>query len=151
MPATPTACLKAREAVSLQLDDELSELGSARLAAHLRRCERCSAYAQELAAVAAGLRAAPLEQPSAPVAMPAQWRRRAPWMPAAAAAAAVAALAAGSLLLGPIKHRPASLTVSPGRSASAQIDSAERWRQLLALIPPSDRRLIDLHATRWAA
>lgn len=151
MPALPTACLKAREAVSLQLDDELSELGSARLAAHLRRCERCSAYAQELAAIAAGLRAAPLERPSAPVAMPAQWRRRAPWAPAAAAAAAVAVLAAGSLLLGPLRHPPGSATASPTLSESARVDSAERWRQLLALIPPSDRRLIDLHATRWAA
>ena len=34
----PNDCLRARESISARLDGELSELGVARLAAHLRGC-----------------------------------------------------------------------------------------------------------------
>ncbi|HKT44939.1 MAG TPA: zf-HC2 domain-containing protein, partial [Gaiellaceae bacterium] len=71
----PSECQRAREAVSARLDGELSELGSARLSAHLRACAACAAYALEVAAVATRLRMAPLEQPSVPVALPARRRR----------------------------------------------------------------------------
>lgn len=97
-PVPPTDCQRAREAVSLQLDGELSELGAARLAAHLRDCAVCAAYAQEVTAVAVRLRTAPLEQPAAPVTLPA--RRRRPGLQIAAAGAAVIAAAASSLALG---------------------------------------------------
>jgi len=96
-PVPPTACQRAREAVSIQLDGELSELGSARLAAHLRECDACSAYALEVAAVTTRLRSAPLEQPQT-VAIPS--RRRRPALQIAAATAAVVAAAAASLALG---------------------------------------------------
>lgn len=97
-PVPPTTCQRAREAVSLQLDGELSELGAARLAAHLRDCAVCAAYAEEISAIAGRLRTAPLEQPEAPVALPA--RRRRPGLQIAAAAAAVLAAAASSVALG---------------------------------------------------
>ena len=148
MPAKPTACHKAREAVSLQLDGELSELGSARLAAHLRGCGDCSSYARELAAIAVQLRDAPLERPGAVVSLPAARRSRA-W-PRAGVAGLAAAVAAGSMFVGYTIRRSAPPTASPVRSLAAHVDSAERWRQLLSLLPPSDRRLADLRPTRWA-
>ena len=89
-PVPPTACQRAREAVSMQLDGELSELGSARLSAHLRECEACAGYALELAALTTRLRTAPLEQLPAPVALPS--RRRRPALQLAAAAASSLAL-----------------------------------------------------------
>src|SRR5436305_1138715 len=101
-PLPPIACQKAREAVSLQLDGELSELGSLRLATHLRRCEACSAHALELSATLDLLRSAPLEQ----LAFVLQPRRRASSariMTVAATAVAVATglfLSAGALRVG---------------------------------------------------
>lgn len=101
-PLPPIACQKAREAVSLQLDGELSELGSLRLATHLRRCEACSAHALELTATLDLLRSAPLEQ----LAFVLQPRRRASSariMTVAATAVAVATglfLSAGALRVG---------------------------------------------------
>jgi anti-sigma factor RsiW len=96
-PVPPSDCQRARESVSAQLDGELSELGSARLSAHLRECEDCAGYALELASIATRLRAAPLARPGTGVALPAR-RRRAGLQIAAAAAVAIAA--ASSLALG---------------------------------------------------
>src|SRR5262245_25225800 len=61
-PVPPTECMQAREAASLRLDGELSELESVRLGLHLRDCEDCRVYAREIAAITLELRAAPLEQ-----------------------------------------------------------------------------------------
>ncbi|HEY2542534.1 MAG TPA: zf-HC2 domain-containing protein [Gaiellaceae bacterium] len=97
-PVPPSACQRAREAVSARLDGELSELGSARLAAHLRECDACAAYALEVSAISTRLRMAPLEQPGVSVALPG--RRRRPGLQIAAAAAAVLVAAASSLALG---------------------------------------------------
>jgi anti-sigma factor RsiW len=96
-PIPPTECSRARESMSAQLDGELSELGSARLSAHLRDCPACTAYALEVAAIAARLRTAPLEQPERPIALP---RLRPFPVTARVAAAAVAVAAAVSLALG---------------------------------------------------
>ena len=96
-PVPPSTCQRAREAVSLQLDGELSELGSARLSVHLRECAACAAYAREAAAIAGRLRAAPLEQPGIAVALPA--RRRRPGLQIAAAGAAAALAAVSSVAL----------------------------------------------------
>ena len=41
MGALKAGCDRAREWVSLELDGELSELGAARLDAHLVRCAAC--------------------------------------------------------------------------------------------------------------
>src|SRR5437588_1502744 len=92
----PPDCMQARESISTQLDGELSELGSARLSAHLRDCASCSAYALDAAAITTRLRTAPLEQPSLRIALPR--RRRRPGFQVAAAAAAVVAVAAASSL-----------------------------------------------------
>ena len=117
-PVPPTACQRAREAVSMQLDGELSELGSARLSAHLRECEACAGYALELAALTTRLRTAPLEQLPAPVALPS--RRRRPALQLAAAAAAVVAAAASSLALGHAFSGPGSSRRHDGRRARSR-------------------------------
>jgi len=97
-PVPPSDCQQAREAVSARLDGELSEIGSARLAAHLRACDACAAYAFEVSAISTRLRMAPLEQPGIAVALPRHRRR--PGLQIAAAAAAVLVAAASSLAVG---------------------------------------------------
>ena len=126
-PVPPSECQRAREAVSARLDGELSEIGSARLSAHLRVCAACSAYALEVAAVATRLRMAPLEQPSVPVALPA--RRRRPGLQIAAAAAAVLIAAASSLALGHSlrsSNRPARTATQVVTSPSLQQDIVDQ-------------------------
>ena len=83
--------------MSAQLDLELSELDSARLSAHLRDCHGCAAYALEMGAIAARLRAAALDQPGRPIELPRRQRLR---VTARGAAAAVAVAAGASLALG---------------------------------------------------
>lgn len=112
-PVPPTDCHRARAAVSLQLDDELSELGSARLAAHLRECPACAAYSQEVSAIAVRLRSAPLEQPGTRVALPARGRRAGLQLAVVAAvlvAAFASSLALGHSLRSP--NRPAARTAT---------------------------------------
>lgn len=87
--STSLVCERAREQVSLSLDGELSQLERRLLDAHLARCAACSAYAVDVAAFTAEMRAAPLEQLSRPVVV----RRRRGVMLGRAQAAAAAALA----------------------------------------------------------
>jgi len=103
-PVPPSDCQRAREAVSARLDGELSEIGSARLSAHLRECDACAAYALEVSAISTRLRMAPLEQPGTAVSLPS--RRRRPGLQIAAAAAAVLVAAASSLALGHALRSP---------------------------------------------
>jgi hypothetical protein len=91
-----TECSTAREAVSLRLDAELPELDAARLDQHLRGCADCRVYAADVAAIAARLRAAVPERPSAPVFVLRQRRIRLPGVAAAAAAVVLVSVAAGS-------------------------------------------------------
>ena len=145
-PVPPSKCQRAREAVSLQLDGELSELGSARLSAHLRDCAACAAYAREATAIAGRLRAAPLEQPGIAVALPA--RRRRPGLQIAAAGAAAALAAVSSLALDHALRsygRPAQTTQAV-TSPSLQQDIINQ--HILAmerkLAPPVPRRVGQL-------
>ena len=111
-PLPPSDCQRAREAVSAQLDGELSELGSARLSAHLRACAACAAYALEAAAISTRLRATPLERPTRPIELPS--RGRTPGVRVAAGAAGAAAAALASVALG---HSLGS-SDQPGRTAT---------------------------------
>jgi predicted anti-sigma-YlaC factor YlaD len=107
-------CERARQTVSAQLDGELSEFEQALLNGHLERCPSCRSFAAELRGLTAALRAAPVEEPEAPlVSLPS--RRRLPLralpVGVAAAAATVAiglAAVAGSLQT----QRPGSLSVN---------------------------------------
>jgi predicted anti-sigma-YlaC factor YlaD len=116
-PVPHSDCDRAREAASAALDGELSELESARFAAHLHVCSECAAFAGEIGALAARLRAEPLVQPRLSAITT---RRRRPILHLRGVAAAVTiAVAAGSSfavgnMLGSEKSRltPTSATAS---------------------------------------
>ncbi len=65
-----TACERAAQWVSLELDGELGRLEEAALARHLRRCERCRASSAEIGRFTALLRAAPPVEPATPIIVP---------------------------------------------------------------------------------
>lgn len=118
LPALPKGCQQAREAVSLRLDGELSELGSTRLARHLRGCEACSAYAVELEAIADRLRSAPFEHPAPRVLV----RRAASTARIATVGAAAAAVVVGlSVSAGRLLHAPSSTPAESTLSAPALV------------------------------
>lgn len=89
-------CDRARSWAALAPDGELSELERKLLGSHLTRCGACSAFAAEVAAVAADLRASALQPLPRPVTIP-TWHRRpvSASFRGVAAAAAVAAMAIG--------------------------------------------------------
>ena len=60
------SCERARSWVSLDLDDELSELEGAMLRAHTARCVPCAQFQSETVAITHKLRLAPLEPLPAP-------------------------------------------------------------------------------------
>jgi predicted anti-sigma-YlaC factor YlaD len=76
MGALKAGCERARELVSLELDEELSELGQARLRRHLECCPACRLYAAGARTVAEQLRATSLERPAVSVSVAGRRRRR---------------------------------------------------------------------------
>jgi hypothetical protein len=94
MALLPRSCERARNWVSLDLDDELSELETAMLRAHTARCVPCAAFQAETAALTCRLRLAPLEPMPAPIVLPTR-RRSVSRIAQVGAAAAVAVVAAG--------------------------------------------------------
>jgi anti-sigma factor RsiW len=62
-------CDRVRSQVSLELDDELSQLEHAMVSAHLERCSECSAYRDEVATFTSALRSTPLERMERPIAL----------------------------------------------------------------------------------
>jgi anti-sigma factor RsiW len=92
-------CQRVREQVSLQLDDELSQLERRMLAAHLERCPDCHEFAEEIVAFTEELRSAPLEVLERPVVVTRPRRLAAVRLQAGVAAAlAFAALGLGTQL-----------------------------------------------------
>ena len=91
-------CERFRESISLGLDGMLSRFERALLERHLRSCPPCRAFAVDVRAQTAQLRAAPLETPPALARFAPQRsrtvRRRAAGFAGAVAVAAVAALVA---------------------------------------------------------
>jgi anti-sigma factor RsiW len=88
-------CERMREAVSAQLDGELSELEAIRLRTHLAACESCREFEASADFSTTALRTAPLEPLTRPIALPS--RRRISFRMPAAAAAAVLMVAAGGV------------------------------------------------------
>jgi predicted anti-sigma-YlaC factor YlaD len=74
-----TACERAAQWISLDLDGELGRLDQAALARHLRRCDRCRASSTEIGAFTTLLREAPAVEPArrVEVVTPAWAKRRA--------------------------------------------------------------------------
>jgi predicted anti-sigma-YlaC factor YlaD len=111
-------CIAARKRVSLELDGQLSELGTARLRAHLRACPSCAAFAATTRAATGELRRAPLEQPSRPLVLTRPPRTLAIRRPLSIAAALLLFLAGvgGSFLLGTRTnqgHRTTTVVAAP--------------------------------------
>lgn len=121
MAVLPRSCERARSWVSLDLDDELSELEGAMLRAHTARCSTCAAFRIEAISIASRLRLAPLEPLPAPVALPPR-RRTVARVAQIGAAAAVAVLAAGigTLISASTDQAPLSAPVS--RPTAAQLE-----------------------------
>ena len=96
MVSSGVLCERARSWAALAPDGELSELERKLLDSHLRRCEPCSRFAVEVAAVAADLRTSALLPLPRPVTIP-TWHRRPVYarFRGVAAAAAVAVMALG--------------------------------------------------------
>lgn len=138
-PVPPTDCMQAREAVSLRLDGDLSELEAVRLGLHLRDCADCRAYARDIAAITLELRSAPLEQMRVQTFVPRPKRASGLRLQAAAAAAVafVAAVAGTSFAIGRAVgtggQKPTFTATAAGTDgASARADSTQQ--HVLALL-----------------
>ena len=121
-------CERARAWVSLRIDGELSELESALLDAHLRRCEACCRFAQGAQQVAVAVRSAPLERPGPLVLFPRHARRTGlrALQVAAAVAVVVSAGAVAALTGGPSGGSEAAKPVA----MVAASESPDRLREL---------------------
>jgi predicted anti-sigma-YlaC factor YlaD len=137
-PVPPTDCMRAREAASARLDGELVELHGALLEAHLRVCPSCRAFADGIAATGAMLRGAALDQPSEPMFVPIEVRRRRfAAVPAAVAAAVVVAVAASSFAVGGFLGRQGSKAPAPAKTQTTALGGSIDALLLPALQPSS--------------
>ena len=133
--ASHLACERAREAISLALDDELSELPRAQLHGHLRRCSSCRTFERDAVATTRLLRATPLEEMPVPVILPARGRAGRVRLLQVGAAAAVVAVVAGLPSLHGLRQRttsPApfhlSATASLGHDDELAVERSGRSR-----------------------
>jgi len=120
MAVLPRSCERARSWVSLDLDDELSELEGAMLRAHTARCVPCAAFQAETVAITHKLRLAPLLPLPAPVALPPR-RRVVGRIAQVGAAAAVAVLAAGIGALLSTSPQPTEVSAQVPPPTAAQL------------------------------
>jgi len=112
----PEVCNRTRQHVSLRLDTEISELEEALVAAHLRRCAACWAFAVDLEALTETLRTAPLAEPSVRFQLP---RRPARFGLARAGTAAAATITAAIAVSGVV-----GLHSSPSQISASDIQNA---------------------------
>ena len=96
-PSRSWACDRARHAVSLRLDDELSQLERVLVDRHLERCPACAEFAADTAVLTRELRAASLVKLDRPIELP--MRRRVAYRFRSAGAWAAAASVAATALL----------------------------------------------------
>src|SRR5215831_16267257 len=92
------ACDRARQAASLRLDGELSQLERALLDRHLERCPDCAAFADDAASFTSALRAAEPVRLEAPIRIPFRRRRAREVVRNSSAWVAAASVAATALL-----------------------------------------------------
>ena len=108
------ACDRARQAVSLELDGELSQLERVLLERHVDRCSACAEFAADTSVLTQELRAAPLVRLERPIELP--LRRRVGYRFANASAWAAAASVAATVLI--------AVMALPARQQSAPTSSA---------------------------
>ena len=125
----PIECERARRHVSLQLDHELSEVGVARLSAHLAECSACREFAAQATATTQRLRTSALEQPELPVLVPSRRRPAARAFQAVAAAAVVAVAFGVSTLTNPARHI-ASAPSTSGAGGQALVSPEQELKLL---------------------
>jgi anti-sigma factor RsiW len=131
-------CERARALASLALDARLSDVDSARLAAHLRACPECKRRVEETAALTQALRAAPLEEPGRRVVVPT--RRASPQrarrlLARGVLAATLAVVAAGiGVVAGSVAREPARET--PSGPDLALLDERREVRELRRVKSP---------------
>jgi predicted anti-sigma-YlaC factor YlaD len=129
----PRNCDRARAWASLRLDDEISELESALLEAHLRRCAACRELEESMRGAVMALRAQPLEQIDHPVTV--AGRRRLHVRPGAVAsvAAVLAATVGVTAVLGTQAAKGPRAHV-PVRTPAAVVSGDDKdFEQLRAL------------------
>ena len=119
-PTLPEVCHRTRQHVSLRLDTELSELEEALVAAHLRRCEVCCAFAVDLEAFTETLRAAPLAEPSVQFQLPRRPARIGVARAGTAAVSAVAVAITAAIAVGGV----VGLHSSPSRISAFDVQTA---------------------------
>jgi predicted anti-sigma-YlaC factor YlaD len=143
-PVPPTDCMQAREAASLRLDGELSELESVRLGLHLRDCADCQRYARETASIALELRSAPLEQPSLEIFVPRRRRGYGVQVAAVAAVGLVAAVAGSSFAIGRVvgTHGGTTTVLATAAPDAAQIRADSVEQHVLAMLRGTSRRTL---------
>jgi len=121
-------CQRARMAISLGLDGELSQLERAFLHAHTTRCEACETYRDDVVARTSLLRAQPLEQLGHDVTMFTPRTRRRSLRPGTSAAAA-ALVVVGLMAAAQFAIRPSTLS-SLDASGSSVAASTEELNQI---------------------
>ena len=133
MNVRPVVCDRSRAWISIRLDGEISHFESVLLRAHLRLCNDCRGFADDIAWQTSELRAAPLERPTAPVSIPrrAAWSRRSLEYGTAAAAACAAAIALVVGLGG--SHAAPAKPVSPPLVSSAFTSESRGLPQVSAI------------------
>jgi predicted anti-sigma-YlaC factor YlaD len=116
-----TACERAAQWISLELDGELGRLEQAALARHLRRCGRCRSTSSDIGTFTSFLRDAPAIDPSRAVVvvMPA-WARRRARATIRGGVLALAAAVSGVVAVGVLPHSGGTPPSTMGFSGTAQ-------------------------------
>lgn len=107
-PLPSNECERARALVSAWLDGELSELGRARLEAHVAGCGACREHRHASERATHLIRSSPLEEPRLPIILPRRSHRVARIAQTGSAAAAAAAVAALALTGALSRHQSQS-------------------------------------------
>jgi len=118
-------CDRVRAQVSLGLDGELSQLENRMLASHLARCANCASFEEDLRAITAELRMAPLEQLEHPIVVRRPRRSIARLQIGIAAAFVVAMLGALVQVVAPETRQNEQTFAAPDRYATNQQLSRE--------------------------
>jgi anti-sigma factor RsiW len=103
---TADLCARVRGLISLDLDDELSELERSILESHTEDCVACREFRASVASYTDALRAAPAEAVGRSFRLPGRRSRLAPFSTTAAAAAAAVVVAGFATVLAPASGDP---------------------------------------------
>jgi predicted anti-sigma-YlaC factor YlaD len=125
----PKLCERARTYASLRLDGELSEFERALLEAHVASCDACRAFAADVDALTAELRAAKHERLERPLQLPVRVRAGLRRLQVGAAAAVLVTVVGASTLIGsvgrPSEPRFATARVEPATPTLRELRAAD--------------------------